>query len=263
MGSKRRLAPWIVDYIKEQHPEAKHFYDLFGGGGAISFYAMNHFKKVHYNELNTGVCELLKRLQTKGVTKKMYKWVSREQFHKHKDDPTWYGGYVALCWSFGNNGNGYLYSKANEELKKPLHKKIVKGTPLKDIQAKRLVVKIEYKKHGRMDIQHLERVQNLEHVQNIGTLDITNLSYEEVKVKGNSVIYLDPPYANTAKYKHSISHDDLLAWIKEQKVPVYLSSYEFDGLECVGERGHRSSLSAIAKNKVTEKLFRWLPDARK
>ena len=37
MGSKRKLAKDIVDFIMERNPNVKYFYDLFGGGGAISF----------------------------------------------------------------------------------------------------------------------------------------------------------------------------------------------------------------------------------
>ena len=35
MGNKRKLAKRIVAKIRRDNPEAEHFYDLFGGGGAI------------------------------------------------------------------------------------------------------------------------------------------------------------------------------------------------------------------------------------
>ena len=65
MGSKRRLAQKIVDYILLHNPETKYVYDVFGGGGAISFEFLQRkqIKKVYYNELNTGVCELLRKIQ--------------------------------------------------------------------------------------------------------------------------------------------------------------------------------------------------------
>ena len=37
MGSKRALSKLIVNYILENNPKTKYIYDLFGGGGAISF----------------------------------------------------------------------------------------------------------------------------------------------------------------------------------------------------------------------------------
>ena len=53
LGSKRKLATPIIDYILANNPKTKHFYDLFGGGGAMSFEALKRkkIKQVHYNEL--------------------------------------------------------------------------------------------------------------------------------------------------------------------------------------------------------------------
>jgi site-specific DNA-adenine methylase len=113
MGSKRKLSKPIIDYIIYNNPNAKYFYDLFGGGGAISFEALqrSQFKEVNYNELNTGIVELLKKIRNEGVTEDFYQWVSRETFNKHKNDNDWFGGLLKTCWSFGNNQSGYLFGK--------------------------------------------------------------------------------------------------------------------------------------------------------
>jgi site-specific DNA-adenine methylase len=52
MGSKRKLAPAIIDHIIEHNPNAKYFFDLFGGGGAVSFEALRvkKFEKVFYRD---------------------------------------------------------------------------------------------------------------------------------------------------------------------------------------------------------------------
>jgi len=65
MGSKRRIAGKIVDKILLDNPNAKYVYDLFGGGGAISFEFLQRpqIEKVFYNELNTGVVSLLKDIK--------------------------------------------------------------------------------------------------------------------------------------------------------------------------------------------------------
>jgi len=123
MGSKRALAKKIVDYIIDNNPNAKYIYDLFGGGGAISFECLkrNQFEKVFYNELNTGVVELLKKVRTDGITPEFYKWVSREEFNANKNKNDWWGGYLKCCWSFGNNQKGYMYGSDIVEWKKALH----------------------------------------------------------------------------------------------------------------------------------------------
>lgn len=37
MGSKRKLAGDILHFITQRNPGMTDFYDLFGGGGAVSF----------------------------------------------------------------------------------------------------------------------------------------------------------------------------------------------------------------------------------
>lgn len=277
MGSKRKLAKPILDYICAQNPNAKYFYDLFGGGGAISFEALKRkqFEKVQYNELNTGVVELLKKIRNDGVTPDFYKWVSRDEFNAHKKDPTWYGGLLATCWSFGNNQRCYLYGK-EIEYKKLLYHNVcvnlcidslrelnnlganipIKVFEVKGIQERRLFCKKFFNK--RLDFQHLEQLQHLERLQHLQHLEISNLSYENVIIDtpiNETVIYCDPPYKGTRKYQKDISHNDFLEYVKSSPYKIYVSSYDFD-LPCVFSMQHRSTLSAINNSKkVLENLY--------
>lgn len=120
MGSKRKLAKKIVDKILADNPTCHYVFDLFGGGGAISFEFIQReqIKKVVYNDINTGVVELLKDIRDNGVTDKYYQWVSRETFHKHKNDKDWFGGLCQVVWSFGSGQKAYLFGKDIEEYKK-------------------------------------------------------------------------------------------------------------------------------------------------
>jgi len=126
-GSKRKLAGKIIDYILENNPNCKYFYDLFGGGGSISFEAVTRqkFQNVFYNEIDTGVTELLKDILKNGITDKHYQWIDREVFHENKDKATWLGGLCKTIWSFGNNQRYYLFSKDIEAYKKNYHYVIV------------------------------------------------------------------------------------------------------------------------------------------
>lgn len=50
-----------------------------------------------------------------------FRWVSRDEFFEKKDsDP-----FVKVCFSFGNNGKDYMYSKKLEPLKKAFHYAVV------------------------------------------------------------------------------------------------------------------------------------------
>jgi 16S rRNA G966 N2-methylase RsmD len=286
MGGKRQIAPEIVDYICKANPNAKYIYDLFGGGGAISFYALQkkQFKAVYYNEFNTGIVELLKHIKTQGVTAKMYEWVDSETFDKHKKDNDWYGGFLKTCWSFGNNQRSYLFGKEIEDDKRLLHEVVVNKC-LKSLQSlpfeldkdylliepmgKRRLVIMDFIKRNVGRLQHLERlqklqqlqqlenVQQLEKLQRMEQLEITNLSYELVPITtpvNETVIYCDPPYKGTGKYQKDIDHDAFYNWVKNSPYKCYISSYDFD-FPCVLEIKHRSTLSSTSNNLVTEKLY--------
>lgn len=47
-------------------------------------------------------------------------WVTREEFNKWKERDA----YIALVWSFGNNGKDYLYGHDIEDMKRAYHKAV-------------------------------------------------------------------------------------------------------------------------------------------
>ncbi len=295
MGSKRRLAKPLVNFMLKENPRAKYFYDLFGGGGAMSFYAMqcHQIEKVFYNELNTGVVELLRDVVENGVTDKYYQWVDRETFMAHKNNNDWFGGLCKVVWSFGNDQKSYIFSKDIEDDKKLLHNVVVNecrnslkefnlkfGTEIRmtdgqslfedeTMTQRRLRIMRIIKKGGeRFDLerlqqlqqlQQLENMQRLQQLENMQRLTITNLSYRDVGINTppeETIVYLDPPYTDTKEYALKIDHDELYAYIENLGYTVYLSSY-VSHLPCVLELEHTSSLSASGANQVIEKLYKF------
>ena len=293
MGSKNKIAGEIVDFILKENPDVKYFYDLFGGGGAMSFEAIQRpqIKKVYYNELNTGVVELLKDIQKNGVTEKYYNWISREDFHKNVKNNDWFGGLVKTIWSFGNCQNGYLYGKQIEDDKKLLHEIIVDknisslkefnnkfNTNVKmnlqpdktlfevgeNIKERRLRILREVKKDNKLEhleqLQHLERLQQLERLEyfeQLKHLKISNKSYNKIIIDTpaqETIIYLDPPYANTGKYQKKLNYDELNKYIKKSRYKIYVSSYDFP-LNCVLEIKHRTTMSQKFNSATIEKLY--------
>ena len=113
-GSKNRLAEKIVKLF----PDAENFYDLFCGGCAITHSALieNRWKNYVINDIDSR-CPKLFFDGINGKFKNETRWISREDFFKLKDND----GYVAFCWSFGNNSKTYMYSKEIEPYKKALH----------------------------------------------------------------------------------------------------------------------------------------------
>jgi len=288
MGSKRKLAPKIIKKILSDNSNTKYFYDLFGGGGAISFYISNNYPdiKVFYNEYNKGVVELLKKIKKDEITKEFYNFIDRESFIKNKDKDDWIGGLSKTVYSFGNNQKSYLYGKEIELYKYLLHKIIIdnsikhleefnKKYDMKlnlskkdDIRDRKLEISKEIRKILKeqnniikrlFQVEHLDRLKNLENLKNKINFEILNYSYDEVKIKtpiNETIIYLDPPYKNTGKYQKDIDHNKLKDYIHSSHYTIYLSSYEnvYD-MYLVDEYEHRSSLSSTANNKVIEKLY--------
>lgn len=286
MGSKRKIASEILKLISQRHPYMTDFYDLFGGGGSVSFTALKDYRfNVHYNELNKHIYSLVEYLiNNKGLEAKFYEWVSREEFFnqlsKTNDEADWYSGFVMSCWSFGNKQSSYLYGSDIEDIKRLAHEFIVNccldsmkliGVDIpeliniNDIQDRRLVFCDYIKKNASKLIdcrvqnlelvEHLARMQNLQNLQN---LKIYNDSYESVKINGdNPVIYCDIPYKGTEEYKEGgFDHESFYIWAKECPYPVYISEYDapFKQVEMFS---HRSSLSATNNKKKTIESIFW------
>ena len=112
-GSKNSIAEFIVESI----PSRTHFYDLFAGGGAVSHCAMlsGKFHTFHMNDIEDTPLLFLESVH--GRYHYENRWISREDFWRLKDSEP----YIRYCWSFGNNGKDYLYSKEIEPWKKALH----------------------------------------------------------------------------------------------------------------------------------------------
>lgn len=256
-GSKRGIALQLFNKMLEYKPNAKYFYDLFGGGGAMTAIALQAGLKVHYNELITQMCELMRFLRdNKELPQEWYKWVNRDTFNKYKDEPTAYGGFIACCYSFGNNGRGYLFSTEIEEIKHLAHDVVVfkDKTALKELNkilnANFVISDIEDLHTRRIDfykqvreqkgqraylqrlqqLEQLERLQQLQQLQRLQQLKITNNSYDDVLITtppDETIIYLDPPYRNTENYKSSMDFDfnKLDKWFKNNKYTCFMSEY--------------------------------------
>ena len=114
MGSKNDIAEQIIQIV----PQARNFYDLFAGGCAVTHAAMlsGKFRNIIANDLQ-GMGVQLFTDSIAGKYANETRWISRADFVSKKDtDP-----YIALCWSFGNNMQDYMYSNEIEEWKHAIH----------------------------------------------------------------------------------------------------------------------------------------------
>ena len=274
-GSKNRLAEKIVKLF----PDAENFYDLFCGGCAITHRALieNRWKNYVINDIDSR-CPKLFLDAINGKFKNETRWISREDFFKLKDDD----GYVAFCWSFGNDGSSYLYSKEIEPYKKALHFAIVfndyslgkelgmdlSGVDgIKGVNNRRLFLQ-KYLKNNNIgkssplkssieNSEILQSLERLERLQSLESLEQFSTDYAEIEIKKDSVIYCDIPYKGTDGYNGiDFDYERFYSWSKNQTELCFISSYEMpEDFIPIAEFPHRSILSSTKNNLVFEKVF--------
>ena len=236
--------------IAKLFPKADHFYDLFGGGFSATHYMLvnrrKSFKQFHYNELRSGMCELISDAIKGKYNYKVFKpdWISRERFFAEKET----NAYIKIIWSFGNNGDSYLFGKDLEEHKRSMHMAVVfdefdswfidtfgiKKWPLGlGIKARRLFLKtiLRHKMGQRVDLEQLQQLerlqqlQQLEQLQRLEKLNFYSTDYREVPILPNSIVYCDIPYKGTGGYLTEFSHKDFFDWAATRDFPVFISEY--------------------------------------
>lgn len=216
------------------------------------------------------------------------RWISREDFEKLKDtDP-----YVAICFSFGNNLKNYAYNKECEKFKKAVHYSIFfnDNSLLKEyIDLSNFNYSSENFKERRLELQRyltvllrenklekckefinsvgsvrsvIQSLESLERLQNINNtcVILTNLSYEEVPIESDSVIYCDPPYKETGTYLDDFDHEKFYLWLRSLKQQVFISEYQMpnDFYEVFSIK-KRVIFSQKQSTQKVEKLFSTIP----
>ena len=130
LGSKRKISYDILSIIASKAPHARYFFDLFGGGGAMSFNARANGYEVYYNELDTNIYMFVDFIvnQKRELGKygylpdSFYRFVSREDFKQLKQaEPSVYRTFALINYSFGCNCEAYFCSKDKEIFKKAGH----------------------------------------------------------------------------------------------------------------------------------------------
>ena len=84
--------------------------------------------------------------------------------------------------------------------------------------------------------------------------------YQDLKIPPNSLIYCDPPYEGTTKYKDRFNHKDFWQWCREKAKEghkIFISEYNAPSdFECLWQKEIVSSLTKQTGSKTgVEKLF--------
>lgn len=114
-------------------------------------------------------------------------------------------------------------------------------------------------------LQHLQSLQQLERLQSLErffggggmqNLEITGVSYDEMEILPNSVVYCDPPYRGTEGYGVEFDSDKFFQWATDAPFPVYISEYSApDDFVSIASVGKQVTFSQKNNKKAIENIF--------
>ena len=232
MGSKNRFAKELVPIIESYiTSETKGYLEPFVGGA-------NMIDKVSCDkkygcDLNEYLIELLKHIQE--TVKDIPEFILKDDYLEVKNNkenyPIWYQGLIGFC-SFGNKfWNGYA-SNGKEDITGERTKSYFKS--LKE--------------------QH----------ENLKNITFKHCSFQDVNNIKGFVIYCDPPYRGTTKYKtDEFPYDEYYDWCRKMSKNNIVLCSEYwmpNDFECIWEKETKANFdcnrdSNDDKNKRVEKLF--------
>lgn len=147
----------------------------------------------------------------------------------------------------------------------PLYRSI-RHTSRKDAQSLESLQNLESLERIQ-SLERLERLQSLERIQSLQSLEslrVTSLSYDEIDLPEDAVVYCDPPYhaSNKTLYENTaktFDHGTFYDWcVRVSKTnPIFISEYsiEDDRFEVVAEKYKMTSMSSAKSINVTERLY--------
>lgn len=225
MGSKNRIAKELLPIILKDRKPNQWYVEPFVGGG-------NMIDKVDGNrigaDVNKYLIEALISIRDCLVdlprNNKEFTEIDYKQLRN--DDNYKYKGYAGFCFSYGGKWlGGWRRDKDNKrDYINEGYKNALNQSPL--LQGVRLV----------------------------------HSNYQDLVIPPNSIIYCDPPYANTTKYKDDFNHAEFWKWCREKHKEghtVFISEYSApEDFDCIWEKKIVSSLTKDTGSKnAIEKLF--------
>ena len=223
MGSKRRIAKEILPIILEGRTANQWYVEPFCGG-------CNSLDKVTGrrigSDINKYLIALLQEMQKNNFELPFIGEKEYKEIQNNKDDyPDYILGYAGFQLSFGAKWfGGYRRDKAGVR---------------------------DYENEAQ---QNLKAQQNL-----IKDVNFYCCNYWELDIPEHSIIYCDPPYEGTTKYKDAFDHPKFWKWCEQKAMEghkVFVSEYHAPlGWKSVWEKKVTTMLDVTKYKEDTEHLF--------
>ena len=230
MGSKNRIAKHLLPIILKDRKEGQWYVEPFVGGA-------NMIDKVDGNRVgadsNEYLIAALKLIRDNPMT--IPSVITEEDYSKlnKSRDTNGITGFVGFAMSFGGKWFGG-------------YRRDVKGTK---------------GCYDNMVTQtRRSKASAVKQSVNIQGVDLICAKFQELEIPPNSIIYCDPPYSNTTKYKDGdFPHDEFWQWCRgkvKEGHQVFISEYNApDDFACVWQQELAVTISKGKQKKALEKLF--------
>ena len=230
MGSKARIAPYILPIILKSRKPDQWYVEPFAGG-------MNSMAGVTGNRLagdsNTYLIALWKALLSGWMPPK----ITREDYYRIRDSKDTYSdflvGWAGICCSYCGKWFDSFSGEVNTRV----------GT-LRDYQE--------------------EALRNLRpQITSLMGVSLVAADYRDLPIPPRSIIYCDPPYGSHRGYRVPFDHAGFWSWCGERVLEghtLFVSEYRAPApFRCVWQGALKSSLSANGKTggsrTAIERLF--------
>lgn len=225
MGSKNRIARHILPLMLADRKPDQWWVEPFVGGG-------NMIDKVEGNRIggdsNLYVIEALTTIRDSidSIPKNNFEFTEQDYKNLRKSENCPFKGYAGFAFSYGGKWlGGWCRDKnSTRDYVHESYKNAVKQSP---------------------------KLQNVL---------LIHSDYVNLQIPENSIIYCDPPYANTTKYTGSFNHVMFWQYCREKAKEghtVFISEYNApDDFKCIWQTNIVSSLTKNTGDKIgREKLF--------
>ena len=298
-GSKSRIAHWVIDQL----PRGRVLIDAFAGGCAITHCALlsQKWQTIIANDIN-GKYQQLFLDAVRGKYRDERRWISREDFERLKSQDAffaccWSFGNNLQVYMYSKVIEPYkralhyaivlddfapmqeLMPEVSQAVHEAIH--LIRNTHDRRITAQNVIVETLKRltgdnyahqiiqsnplfrciRHSRRGAQSLGRLESLESLER---LRVTSLSYDEIDIPDDAVVYCDPPYhasynilyeGTAGAFDHCAFYDWCVRVSKTN--PIFISEYsiEDDRFEIVAEKQKMTSMSPVKSFNVTERLY--------
>jgi DNA adenine methylase len=226
MGSKNRIAKYILPIMLKDRKDGQWWVEPFVGGGNIIDKVCGNRIGADINQYLIDALVTIKDCIT-DLPKNNTEFTEEDYKKLRNSDNYKYKGYAGFAFSYSGKWlGGWCRDKYGfrDYVQEAYNNAVKQSNKIKDVH-------------------------------------LIACSYKELEIPPNSIIYCDPPYANTTKYSiDDFNHAEFWQWCREKSAEghkVYISEYTApDDFTCIWEKEQVSSLTKdTGSKKATEKLF--------